>query len=293
MFGYILPDKPNMFMKDYALYKCFYCGMCKSIREKHKSNLLRISVNYDMTFINVLLHGVTAQPMEFKEEACILNPFKKKCVLKTDPISETCVYLNTLLADFKTRDDLHDEPSLGKRFLRLIFKGKIKRARKELPEAAKLLDIAYNKQVEVEKKEGATFDQAATPFAECMQGIFQSILGDKYSESVGDLAFFLAKYVYLLDAVDDFEKDVKKEEFNPFKRYGDASTKAELIDNHGNELNEILNGLLYCIKDAYSRIPVFNTESIITNTLWYGLGARAREIFDKEKKKCIKTHTKF
>ena len=284
MFGYILPDKPNMFMKDYALYKCFYCGMCKSIREKHKSNLLRISVNYDMTFINILLHGITAQPMEFKEEACILNPFKKKCVLKSDPVSDSCVYLNTLLADFKARDDLTDEPSFSKRFLRFIFKRKVKQAQKALPKAAELLNIAYNEQVEAEKREKATFDSAATPFANCMQGIFEALLGDKYSERVGDLAFYLAKYVYLLDAVDDFEKDVKKGEFNPFKRYGDAKTKAELIDLHGDELNEILNGLLFCIKDAYAQIPVFNTESIITNTLWYGLGARAREIFDKEKK---------
>ena len=280
-------------MKDYALYKCFYCGMCKSIREKHKSNLLRLSVNYDMTFINILFHGITKQEMAFKEEACVLNPFKKKSVLKTDPVSETCVYLNTLLADFKTRDDLLDSPSFSKRFLRFFFKRKIKQAQKELPEVAKLLEIAYTKQVEVEKNDRATFDQASIPFAECMQGIFQAILGENYSESVGELAFFLAKYVYLLDAVDDFEKDVKKGEFNPFKRYGDAKNKVELINKHGDELKEILNGLLFCVKDAYSHIPVFNTESIITNTLWYGLGARAREIFDKEKRKCIKTHTKF
>ena len=179
MFGYILPDKPNMFMKDYALYKCFYCGMCKSIREKHKSELLRTSVNYDMTFINILFHGIADQPMEFKREGCILNPFKKKTVLKSNAIVEKCVYLNTLLADFKTRDDLRDEPSLGKKFIRRVFKRHIRKARNELPVVAALLDVAYEKQAAVENAKSNSFDEAATPFAECMQGIFENIIGEK------------------------------------------------------------------------------------------------------------------
>jgi len=292
MFGYILPDKPNMYMKDYALYKAFYCGMCKSIKQCHKSELLRLSVNYDVTFINVLLHGILGQEMTFKDEACILNPFKKKCILKGDEVSETCVYLNTLLADFKTRDDLFDRPSLGKKFLRTLFKKKIKVAREKLPEAAAAFDTAFDRQSLVEGTYSPSFDDAAEPFANCMQDVFKSILKEKYSEEIGDLAFYLAKYVYLLDAVDDFEKDVKNEEYNPFKyRYKNCKTKKDLI--RIPEINEILSGLLYCIKDVYKRIPVFGTESLITNTLWYGLGSRAKEVFEKETKKCIRTHTKF
>ena len=293
MFGYVLPDKPNMFMKDYALYRSFYCGMCKQIKRCHKSNLLRLSVNYDVTFINVFLHGVTGCPMAFREERCILNPFKKKCVLIEDEVSVACVYLNTLLADFKARDDLHDRPSPLKRLLRSLFKGKVKKAGKELPEVAQALDKAYLEQAEVEKEENCSFDQAATPFARCMQEIFRLLTKDKYTEDIGDVGFYLAKYVYLLDAVDDFEKDVKKGEFNPFKEWKDCRTKAELMEKHEKELREILDGLLYLVKDAYARIAVFGTEAIITNTLWFGLAARANAVFDKENKKCLKTHTKF
>lgn len=292
MFGYILPDKPNMYMKDYALYKSFYCGMCKSIK-CHQNNILRLSVNYDVTFINILLHGILDQKTEFVTEGCILNPFKKKCILKDDPISEKCVYLNLLLIDFKLRDDLADKPSLGKKIARVFLKRKIKKSKSALPNVANALNQAYIEQAEVEKDGQTSFDRVAHPFAKCMRTIFEDLCGDKYSEEIGEVAYFLAKYVYLLDALDDFEKDVKNKEFNVFANlYPDAKTHEDLLA-HKDYALQILNGILFTIKDNYEKIPVFNTEGIITNTFWYGLGSRAKQIIYKENSKCQKTHTKF
>lgn len=292
MFGYILPDKPNMFMKDYALYKSFYCGLCKSIK-CHHNNVLRLSVNYDVTFINILLHGIFGQKMEFSVEGCILNPFKKKCILKDNPLSEKCVFLNTLLIDFKARDDMQDKPSFAKKILRSYLRRKVKKAKNALPEVADLLDQAYIEQVEVEKNNELSFDKVAHPFSTCMQGIFKVLCGEKYSDEIGAIAYFLTKYVYLLDAIDDFEKDKKNNEFNVFvNRFPDANTHKDLL-NHENEIQDILGGILFSVKENYERVPVFETESIITNTFWYGLGARAKQIIYKENSKCQKTHTKF
>lgn len=292
MFGYILPDKPNMFMRDYALYKSFYCGMCKSIK-CHQNTILRLSVNYDVTFINILLHGIMNEPLNFVTEGCILNPIKKKCILKDDPISEKCVYLNTLLIDFKLRDDLTDKPSVSKRILRGLLKGKIKKSKSLLPKVAELLDKAYIEQVNIETKNQVSFDKVAHPFAICLEQIFEELLGDKYTEEIGTVAYFLAKYVYLLDAIDDFEKDVKNKEFNVFaNNYPEAKTLADLL-KYEDSIMEILSGILVTIKENYEKIPVFNTEGIITNTFWYGLGARAKQIIYKENSKCQKNHTKF
>ena len=292
MFGYILPDKPMMYMKDYALYKSFYCGMCKSIK-CHHGNLLRLSVNYDVTFINILLHGILKQKMEFAEENCVLNPFKKKCILKDNPLSEKCVFLNTLLIDFKAKDDINDKPSFAKKCLRVFTRRKVKKAKKALPEVAELLDKAYIEQVEVEKPKEIVFDKVAHPFAVCMQGIFKVLCGEKYSDEIGSIAYFLAKYVYLLDAIDDFEKDKKNIEFNVFaNRYPEAQNHGDLL-KHENEIQDILGGILFSVKENYEKVPVFETESIITNTFWFGLGARAKQIIYKENSKCQKTHTKF
>jgi len=77
MFGYVIPDKLNMFMKDYYSYRAFYCGLCKSIG-KRCSQLMRIGTTYDMTFLNVLAHAVADEEMEMKLGTCVLNRVQKK-----------------------------------------------------------------------------------------------------------------------------------------------------------------------------------------------------------------------
>ena len=35
MFGYIVMNKPEIKMKDFDMYRTFYCGLCRELREKY------------------------------------------------------------------------------------------------------------------------------------------------------------------------------------------------------------------------------------------------------------------
>ena len=59
MFGYVVPDKMNMFMKDYYGYRAFYCGLCKSIG-KRCSQLMRINVYLYTSYIGQCRHNFRA-----------------------------------------------------------------------------------------------------------------------------------------------------------------------------------------------------------------------------------------
>ena len=65
MFGYVVPDKPNMFIKDFTMYRAFYCGLCKTIGKKC-SQSMRFFTNYDMTFFAALLHAVRGEQVEIR-----------------------------------------------------------------------------------------------------------------------------------------------------------------------------------------------------------------------------------
>ena len=43
MFGYVRVDKPNILIKDFATYKAYYCGLCKTISKTKYDT--RIAVN--------------------------------------------------------------------------------------------------------------------------------------------------------------------------------------------------------------------------------------------------------
>lgn len=34
MFGYIVMNRPEIKMKDFDMYRSFYCGLCRELREK-------------------------------------------------------------------------------------------------------------------------------------------------------------------------------------------------------------------------------------------------------------------
>ena len=88
MFGYVKADKPNMLIKDYATYRAYYCGLCKSIG-KRASQTMRMSVNYDITFLSLLAHNYCRTEPTFKETRCIVHPVGKKFpVVENNPVQE-------------------------------------------------------------------------------------------------------------------------------------------------------------------------------------------------------------
>ena len=57
MFGYVVVNQPEMKFKDFGVYKSFYCGLCRELREKYGITG-QISLTYDMTFVILLLSGL-------------------------------------------------------------------------------------------------------------------------------------------------------------------------------------------------------------------------------------------
>ena len=71
MFGYIVMNKPEIKMKDFDMYRTFYCGLCRELREKYGISG-QITLSYDMTFVIMLLSGLY-EPKTYKGTTrCIL-----------------------------------------------------------------------------------------------------------------------------------------------------------------------------------------------------------------------------
>ena len=54
MFGYVIARKDTLSEKEQARYKGCYCGLCRALRESN-GNLSRLALNYDMTFLILVL----------------------------------------------------------------------------------------------------------------------------------------------------------------------------------------------------------------------------------------------
>lgn len=288
MFGYVIPDKPNMFMKDYSLYRAHYCGLCKAIGERC-GETMRFLTNYDVTFLSLLVRGVRGDKANIKSEGCILSPLKKKPVLKNDALLERIVDVNTLLAHYKCVDDVNDDRSFSKKFIDgAVIKRHYRRAEKRESELAALMARYFKEQSELEKANEQSVDKVAHPFGVILKETVKSLSGESYTESLGELSYHLGRFVYILDAIDDVESDFKKKEYNPFLVGYHYESREKFDCDRGEEIKFILYSTYNAIKDSYSNVKMISNEGVVTNVLWYGLKSRIDEILGR-KCKCKKT----
>ena len=77
MFGYININQKELSDENKRMYQAYYCGLCRKLKEicGRKGQLL---LNYDMTFLIVLLTGLYELENERQEFTCALHPTKKQ-----------------------------------------------------------------------------------------------------------------------------------------------------------------------------------------------------------------------
>lgn len=284
MFGYVVPDKPNMFIKDYTVYKAFYCGLCKSIGKKC-GQLMRFTTNYDVTFLAVFMHAVRDRQVEFADEACILNPIKKKSIVKHNELMSAIVDTNTILAHYKLVDDICDERSAKAKFVdKAVLNRHYKRAKANLPKVDEVVAEGYERLRTMEKNNQAGADIVADAFAEIMKGISIELAGDNYNSYVGDVMYNVGKWVYCADALDDIDDDFKGGKYNVFLADYSYVDKATFLKDKSEELQLLFMSCYDAINKAFDNLNIAKYEGVITNVLWYGLLAKTKELLRSETK---------
>ena len=288
MFGYIKTDFPYLFMKDVTLYKAMYCGLCKSIG-KVCGQKARLVLSYDLAFLSVLVHNIKNVDVKVEKAHCIIHPITKRPIAKDDTLTKRIATLNVILSRYKLNDDVNDE-SKG-RFARAMLNKAYKKAKKCEPKLDEIVKNCYRDLVEYEKKNGGSIDIVADPFGCMMQMCMKELLEESFTEEAGLLAYNLGKWIYLIDALDDFDKDKKKNSYNVFcNAYTNVKTKQQLIEKHAGELVTIFSTILGDIESLANKIDYKFNHDLTDNVLKRGLKVQTKNILENNKCKSI---TKF
>lgn len=275
MFGYIQPDIPNLYVKDGVLYKALYCGLCKSIGGSCGQRA-RAGLSFDMAFLSALLHNIMNCDVRIERRHCILHPVVKRPIAADDDITRAVACLNTLLTYYKLTDDVEDE---GKgRFARSLFKKGYKRARALHPAFAEIIRGHMARLSALEKEKCASVDRAADPFGLMIADLSDACLKEYATEHTRALFYGIGKWVYLADALDDFDKDVRKKNYNPFVcAYGGDSRKAMLAEN-GEEVKFIFDSIFAENRDHLRQIRFYFNHDLTDNIILRGMPAATRRI---------------
>ena len=242
----------------------------------------RISLSYDMTFLTAFLHNIQNVDVQIKKERCMLHWIVPRYVAQDDAITQYVAAVNIILTYYKLQDDILDEKK-GK-LKQSFFKKGYKRARRKYPEVdtivAKYMQILHT----LEREKCNSIDRAADPFGCLVAEIVAISLDGKMSEAVEKVAYNIGKWIYLIDALDDYDKDVQKQNYNPFVLAYGAKHKRELLENHGADINFIF-GNIFSENALYVGQIEYNFNHDLTdNIILRGLPMQTQTVMQKRSK---------
>lgn len=283
MFGYIQPDVPYLFKKDETLYKALYCGLCKGIG-KGCGQCARSALTYDMAFMSALIHNIRHEDVTIKRSHCGLHLIRKRPIASVDDITVMLGCINTALAYYKLCDDKADGDRKG--VFRHLYKNGMKRAAKKHRVAVDMIRLHMEVQSKIEQAGCNIIEQAAESTASMMKDLSIYILNEYSTEDTEALFYDIGKWVYLIDALDDYNKDVKKHRFNVFYNAFGVGSKKTAVEKNLSELTFIFECLFADMRTRLSKIDFGFNHDLTDNIILRGIPLKTRAILNSGNKKC-------
>lgn len=274
MFGYIVINKAEMKFKEFDIYHSFYCGICRDLKRKYGA-FGQISLSYDMTFLAILLTSLYEPQTETGSCKCVAHPFENH-ETRNNVYTEYAADMNVLFTYYKCLDDWQDEKKLWKLLYGKILQGKTGALRNCYRKKLRTIMELMKKFSEAEKEKEPDIDVLSGLFGKVMAEIVTP-REDEWSENLRALGFYMGKFIYLMDAYEDIEKDIRQGTVNPFKnRYQSPDFEEECKTILMMMMSE-------CCKE-FERLPILENVDILRNILYSGVWCRYELVRSKRVK---------
>lgn len=278
MFGYVNINK-QIEDGQRGLWQAFMCGLCLSTK-KLFGDLSRVFITNDINFFNVLFHGALNEDVVLQDIRCVSHPVTKRPSVTPTELTDKMSVANVILNYWNIYDDVLDN---GRRKTVLKAYGRAyKRARTMWPQLDEAVAENYCELRRMEKENSGNPDMVAHSFA-CLSRDFCSLaLGEKATADLTDLCYNIGKWIYLVDALDDAEKDLKKGNYNVFVSCYGVKSVAELIP-HLQEITFLMFAVLNRAAQCFNDSNITKYSCVLKNVIYDSLREKTRQILAKIK----------
>lgn len=262
MFGYIVANSKILSDQEKGRYKSCYCGLCRTLKERH-GQIGRMSLTYDMTFLILVLSSLY-EPQECSGcERCIVHPVKKHSYAASE-ISNYAADMNVALAYLNQLDNWKDDKNIFSLLNAKLLKKKYLSISLQYPRQCGAMETCINELSDFEKSGEQNPDIAAGIFGKLMGELFVLREDGRWSPTLRKMGEYLGEFIYIMDAVLDLDEDIRRGRYNPLV----ASRNAGLGDEHFREVLNILIGNC-CMQ--FDILPLVDDVGIMRNILCSGV----------------------
>ncbi len=221
MFGYILPPPEAFAPQEHEQFRMAYCGLCHTLQRRY-GFFSRFILNYDFTYLAILLSpGSGFSPCAAR---CPVSPLKRRCYYPGCDALDLAADESVILTYWQLMDGIADHgfwKGLKYRVLAAVLRPAYQKAEALRPRFASVTREQLQILAQLEKARSASLDEPADTFATLLAAAADEVSDPVQSRVLHQLLYHLGRWVYLIDAADDLEKDLAAGNYNPIAlRYG-------------------------------------------------------------------------
>ncbi len=264
MLGYVTIEKSELKVREYDLYQAYYCGICKSVGRRI-GQIPRMALSYDSVFLALVLSGLTGEKESVQQEHCIVHPVKKRPVAAESSALNYAADMMVILIYHKFLDDWNDDRSFLGFSGKTALGGAYKKLRAVYPKICEKTEESLLRLSQIEKSGSDKLDLYSSAFADLMEVLFTGFApAEKEARILGQMARQLGSWIYVIDALDDYDEDAKKGSANPLR----------LRRNGLEGIDDLLYNYLAEVTKAYDLLDIKKNKGIIDNIIFMGMRLR-------------------
>ena len=271
MFGYVTANWKELTKEQQKRYGAVYCGICRCIRSQ-SSNLSRLGLSYDMAFLALLLMSLYEPEETSGSNACILHPIQKRPWVENEFV-RYAADMNVALAYYNFADDWQDDRKLSAAAMMTFLGKQLPRIEEAYPRQCEAIRSCIHKLNRLEKEGCPNPDEPAGAFGALM-GEILVYREDLWAPHLRQLGMALGRFIYLLDAAVDYDRDAKKGKYNPYLAMGTGKDWPRW--------EEYLILTMGRCTESYEMLPLVQDKPLLDNILYSGVWMNKRRKGQKE-----------
>ena len=260
MFGYVTANWKELTQEQQRRYGAVYCGICRCIRSQ-SSNLSRLGLSYDMAFLALLLMSLYEPEETLGDNACILHPIKKRPWVENEFVRYGAD-MNVALAYHNFADDWQDDRKLSAKTMMGILEKQLPRIEEAYPRQCAAIRECLARLSRLEREGCANPDEPAAAFGQLM-GEILTYREDLWAPHLRQMGDALGRFIYLLDAAVDYDKDKRKGKYNPYLAMGTG--------RDWQRWDEYLVLTMGRCTASFEMLPLVQDKALLDNILYSGI----------------------
>ncbi|HIT27520.1 MAG TPA: hypothetical protein IAD05_00305 [Candidatus Faecousia gallistercoris] len=270
MFGYVMANPQELTPRQRERYLGCYCGICRAIGA-NASYPSRLVLNYDMVFLALLLSSLYEPAEEQGQGRCLAHPLAPRPWVRSEAVAYAAD-MNVALAYFSAGDNWRDDRRPDALALQKLLRRHYESIRSRFPRQCRAMETCIGDLSRLEAEHCPNPDLPANCFGLLMAELF-CWREDRWSGYLRQMAMGLGRFIYFVDAVVDYRKDLRRGRYNPFRAMGGEPDPEKWEDYLVLEMGRTTR--------AYEMLPLVQDKELLDNILYSGIWVTYRR---KEKK---------